>query len=462
MTTIGFRRRDPGRLAYRLIGAAAALGIVVGFTRLPMGTPTTPLDVVPPVDGAAAAPLLDGGGSLGLLPPAQRVAFWEKRVAGGGSFLDLINLADAYLDRSRAMGDLDDLQRAATALDRAAETAPDPDRVMVRRAMVAFALHDFVGAMQRADDVLRQSPDDLAALGVAGDARLETGDIAGARERYRRLAELAPSPAAWSRLGRLAFLTGDADAAARLVSRAAAASRAEGAPDAEAFYDFQLGDLHRATGDLVGAEAAYTASLAALPEYVPAMNGLAAVLAATDRRDEAIQLLERATARPPQPELVAALGDLYAISGQGARAADEYRLVDGIARLAAADGSVYDRQLVIFNADHERGLRDALSRARADLAVRGDIYGHDALAWVLYRLGRFDEAAVHAEAALALGTPDPRIAYHAGLIAAALDDDAQALSLLRLAVRGIALLPPLQAEVARAALTELQLDAARS
>ena len=106
-------------------------------------------------------------------------------------------------------------------------------------------------------------------------------------------------------------------------------------------------------------------------------------------------------------------------------------------------------------------LRDALSRARAELAVRGDIYGHDALAWVLYRLGRFDEAAVHAEAALALGTPDPRIAYHAGLIAAARNDDARAVSLLRLAVRGIALLPPLQAEAAHAALAELRAEATR-
>jgi tetratricopeptide (TPR) repeat protein len=461
MTTIGFRRPDQRRLAYRLIGAAVAVGIALALPRLPIGTPAAPADGVPPVDGAAVAPQLDGGGSLGLLPPAQRVAFWEERVADGGSFLDLINLADAYLDRSRATGDLDDLNRAATALDEAAITAPYPDRVIARRAMVAFALHDFVGAMRRADDVLRRTPDDLAALGVAGDARLETGDIAGARERYQRLAELAPSPASWSRLGRLAFLTGDPEAAARLVSRAAAASREEGAPDAEAFYDFQLGDLHRATGDLVEAKAAYSASLAALPEYVPAMNGLAAVLAATDRRNEAIQILERATARLPQPELVAALGDLYALSGHRARAADEYRLVDGIARLSAATGSVYDRQLVIFSADHERGLRDALSRAQAELAVRGDIYGHDALAWVLYRLGRFDQAAVHAEAALALGTPDPRIAYHAGLIAAARGDDQQALSLLQTAVRGVALLPPLQTDAARAALTQLQSEGAR-
>ena len=127
----------------------------------------------------------------------------------------------------------------------------------------------------------------------------------------------------------------------------------------------------------------------------------------------------------------------------------------GIAQLSSATGSVYDRQLVIFGADHQRGLHDALARARAELAVRGDIYGHDALAWVLYRLGRFHEAAAHAKAALALGTPDPRIAYHAGLIASARGDDVQAMSLLRVAVRGVALLPPLQADAARAALVEL-------
>ena len=259
----------------------------------------------------------------------------------------------------------------------------------------------------------------------------------------------------------MAFLNGDPDAAARLISRAAASSREQGLPDAEAFYDFQLGDIHRATGDLEGAEAAYTASLAALPEYVPAMNGLAAVLVATNRRDEAIRILELATARLPQPELVAALGDLYALAGDDARAEAQYRLVAGIAQLSSATGSVYDRQLVIFGADHQRGLHDALARARAELAVRGDIYGHDALAWVLYRLGRFHEAAAHAKAALALGTPDPRIAYHAGLIASARGDDVQALSLLRVAVRGVALLPPLQADAARAALVEAVVQVAQ-
>jgi tetratricopeptide (TPR) repeat protein len=399
---------------------------------------------------------LDGSGSLGLLPPSKRIAFWETRVAAGGSHLDLIHLADAYLDRSRASGALDDLERAATALDRAAETAPFPAQVTVRRALVAFALHDFGGAIERADAVLADAPEDLAALGVAADARLETGDLAGARERYQQLARLAPSPAAWSRLGRLAFLTGDVDGARRLVARAASVARDEGAPDAVAFYQFQLGDLCRAGGQLDKAEAAYSASLAALPDYVPAMAGLAAVLEATGRRGEAIDVLERATARQPQPELIAALGDLYALSGQKAKARMQYRLVEGIARLAAATGSVYDRQLVIFAADHRRGVANAVRRARAELAVRADVYGHDALAWALYRAGSLEEAAEQSRAALSLGTPDPRIAYHAGLIAAARGEREQAAALLLEALDGAAMLPPLQVPEARAALAALR------
>jgi tetratricopeptide (TPR) repeat protein len=442
------------RTATRLTGIGLALGLAWMLARGEAPAPAA--GQLPPAAALDAPVALDASGSLGLLPPSERVAFWEKRVAAGGSHLDLIHLADAYLDRSRASGALDDLERAATALDRAAKTAPYPVQVTVRRALVAFALHDFSGAIERADGVLAETPDDLAALGVAADARLETGDLAGARQRYQRLARLAPSPAAWSRLGRLAFLTGDVDDAQRLVARAASVSRQEGAPDAVAFYQFQLGDLCRASGELARAEAAYAASLDALPDYVPAMAGLAAVLEATGRRAEAIGVLERATARLPQPELIAALGDLYALSGQPAKARMQYRLVEGIARLASSGGSVYDRQLVIFAADHRRGLSTAVRRARAELAVRGDIYGHDALAWALYRSGSLEEAAEQSHAALALGTPDPRIAYHAGLIAAARGDREGAVALLQQALAGAAMLPPLQVPEARAELAALR------
>jgi tetratricopeptide (TPR) repeat protein len=460
MTTITIPSAGGRRGLARVAGLALAALIVLLATRLPSAAPAQPprppAAAQPAPDAAVPAPALDARGTLGLLPPAQRVAFWEGRVAAGGSYLDLINLADAYLDRSRVRGGLDDLTRAAAALDRAARTAPFPAQVSVRRAQVAFALHDFGGALRRADRVLHDDPTNLAALGVAADSRLELGDVAGAAARYRQLAQLAPSPAAWSRLGRLAFLTGDPDAAIPLVSRAAEVSRQEGAPDAEAFYEFQLGEMQRATGDLAAAAGAYERALAALPDYVPAMAGLAAVRNAQGNRDAAIALLETATARLPQPELVAALGDLYALAGRSADAQAQYRLVDGIAQLSAATGSVYDRQLDIFAADHDRDVATAVRRARAELAVRADVYGHDALAWTLFKAGNLAEASREATAALALGTPDPRLAYHAGLIFRARGEVARALPLLRLAVRGIALLPPLQQRRARTALAAVE------
>lgn len=56
---------------------------------------------------------------------------------------------------------------------------------------------------------------------------------------------------------------------------------------------------------------------------------------------------------------------------------------------------------------------------------------------------------------MALGTSDPRLAYHAGLIAVARGERERAAELLRVAVDGVASLPPLQAQTARDALASL-------
>jgi len=44
------------------------------------------------------------------------------------------------------------------------------------------------------------------------------------------------------------------------------------------------------------------------------------------------------------------------------------------------------------------------------------VYTHDALAWVLFRLGRLDEAAKASEIALSRGTPEPLFHFHAAMI----------------------------------------------
>jgi tetratricopeptide (TPR) repeat protein len=60
----------------------------------------------------------------------------------------------------------------------------------------------------------------------------------------------------------------------------------------------------------------------------------------------------------------------------------------------------------------------ALSLAQEELAERGDIFTHDALAWALAAAGRIDEAQAHMARALAHTTQDARLYFHATVIAA--------------------------------------------
>ena len=94
------------------------------------------------------------------------------------------------------------------------------------------------------------------------------------------------------------------------------------------------------------------------------------------------------------------------------------------------------------------------SRERS-LETRRDIYGHDLLAWVLYRMGRFDEAREASDRSLALGTTDARLWFHAGMISSALGEKDRARAELS---RALALHPefdPLLAPVAAETLEDL-------
>ncbi len=447
--------------------AGAALLIATGSWVLAGPRPAPAQDVASePVGGldvvGGAATALDGGGTDGMLDPDGRVAFWEARIAAReadglvAGAIDLLHVTDAYLDRARLSGDTADLTRAAAALDRADGRVVDPIAVESRRALVALGYHDFSAALALGERILAERSNHPVALGIVGDAQLELGRIDQARAAYERLSEVAPSSPAWSRQARLSFLVGDLDTAVMLIERALAEARDVGSSESVAFYQFQLGELHRLTGRAPEAGDMFEAALAEVDDYVPAMLGLAHVRAALGDLDEAIVLTERAAAAVPQLGTVAFLGDLYAARGNADAAEVQYELVDRIHEVDVANGSAIDRQWVLFAADHHRRLDEATRIARAEIAERIDVYGRDALAWALFRSGDADGAWVEAQAAIQLGTPDARIALHAGMIAAARGDPAVARRLLDTALAAPAALSPLLVTEAQAVLASLR------
>ena len=76
--------------------------------------------------------------------------------------------------------------------------------------------------------------------------------------------------------------------------------------------------------------------------------------------------------------------------------------------------------------DEHAELREVRQRRLQYLAerrTRGDIQTHDAAAWALYRVRRLDEARRESDAALALGTRDATLLFHAGAIRLAQGDE---------------------------------------
>ena len=212
------------------------------------------------------------------------------------------------------------------------------------------------------------------------------------------------------------------------------------------------------TGDRRAAAKEYAAALAADSGSFLAHSGLARVAAADGDLDEAIRQLSAAIAIVPQPDFLARRGDVYtlrAAAGDTKLAKDDYATVEAIASLAGEAAGVYDRSLALYLANHGLDATRAIGLAQTELVVRKDVYGYDAAAWTLLAGGRAPEAETLINQALAVGTKDAKVLYHAGMIAAALGTTDQARSFLE---QSIALDPsfdPLQLTRARETLAGL-------
>jgi tetratricopeptide (TPR) repeat protein len=134
----------------------------------------------------------------------------------------------------------------------------------------------------------------------------------------------------------------------------------------------------------------------------------------------AIDAYLRAQATVPMPEYAEALEDLYMRSGDPHRARQQRELMDAIEITMRASGEKTNRNVVLLYADQNRDLDRATELIENEIVLRPDVYTHDALAWVLFRRGKFEEAQRASATALSLGTPEPLFHFHAGMILDAL------------------------------------------
>jgi tetratricopeptide (TPR) repeat protein len=403
---------------------AAAVIVVGSYAVATIRPVAVPADA--PVSETTVGPLerpsIDGGGTSSA-PLAQiddSIEAWSRNIAGNASdFLAATNIATLYHGRARLSADLSDYERALTAARTALDIAPTHAPARAIEAAILFSMHDFDGAYTAADALVSDDPTQVAALATRFDAALELGRIDDARADLARLAAIG-GPAVLIREARLATVTGDPALALERAREARSAAMADEVED-PGFYEYAVGEYARLAGDAEAARDGYTHALRYRGDDLGALIGLARIDAFEGRHDVAIDGLRRATAIAPQPESLALLGDLLASRGDPS-ATEAYDTVRFIGRLGDIQAATFDRQLLMFELDHGGASEELLERARRTLAERPDWSGHHAVAWALYRLGRYGDAADAIAGARALGADSARLRYHDGATRLALGD----------------------------------------
>lgn len=413
-----------------LLGATAlVIGTAVLLGGILAGNPTAG-SASETRQGAAASRLLDGFAPGDTAAYAARL---ERRVETSPEDAEgLALLGLAYQQRARETGDPGFYPRAEEALHRSLRLVTANDLGLTGLAALAASRHRFPEARRLARRALSLNPYSAPALGILGDAQVETGDYDGAFATFDEMAALKPTVASYARIAYARELLGRTGAAVEAMKLAVSAAASTSEPAAWALVE--LGNLYYNSGRLRPAERAYREALARFPDYHRAQAALARVEAARGQVDGAVALYERALEAVPQPEYAARLAETLAAAGRDEEAAEAYELVNAMQRLLAANGARTELETALVDLDRDVNVADALARARGAYAERRSIEAEDVLAWALYRNGRCQEALRHSERSLRLGTRDALKLFHRGMIERCLGSTAGARTAFRAAL----------------------------
>ena len=375
-TTSGRGRRKLTVMALGAVGLATALtcAALVAPDRAARAAPTyVPAD---PAQVVATVPRRD---------PAEALA--RQTLAAAPDRVELaVQLARGDIERYRALSDPRYLGRAQATLGRWWTLAEPPPEVLLLRATIEQAIHQFPEARADLDRLIRRSPDDAQAQLTRAVVATVTADYAAARDSCHAIEHLASPIVVATCEAPLDAIAGKADLAYARLARLVAAGRS-GDAAVRGWALTQLAELADMRGDTDAAAAHAGAALALDPDDAYARNLLADVLLATGHTADASRLL--AGREPIDSHLVR-----RAIAEHDLHGADADRLVAAMrGRIAAAA---------------ERGDRIHLrEEARFTLAVELDAARAVALAADNWRVQKeLADARLLAETALAAGDPD--------------------------------------------------------
>lgn len=360
-------------------------------------------------------------------------------------------LAVAYIRRARETGDFSLNANAQTAVDRALEIEPQNYDAQKLKTSLLLTFHRFAEGLEVGRKLQAANPRDSFVYGVLTDANVELGNYKEAVEAVQKMVDTRPNMESYARVAHVRSLHGDSDGAIEAMSLAARVADPMD-KEAQSWCLVSLGNEFYQVGRFEEAEKQYDAALITLPDYHLALAGKGHARAAAGDYENAVKFLTQTQTRVPTTEVVIALGDVYAKTGNAEKAAEQYKLAEFIEQKL---GNLEQSRLALLWADQDTKLDEALAIATREHAARKDIYTADIYAWCLYKKGDFPAAKTAINEAMRLKTKDALFFYHAGMIEKGLGNKKAAKDFLQKALKTNPSFDLLQAEKARTALQEL-------
>ena len=366
-------------------------------------------------------------------PTAAGIEALQARLAQDPDDAEALrDLGLALLQRVRETADPSLYERAEEAFEQARSLAPEDAMILVGIGGLELARHDFEDALETAHDALSLRPGLAPAKAIEVDALVELGRYPEAVTAAADLLALGIDLTSLARASYLREVHGNLDGALTAMEQAAAAPSL--APENTAYVTTIKGNLLVLVGRRPEARVAYDDALALVPDHAPAMTGLGRLAVGDGDLTAAVDWFDRAATIAPLSEYLVALGEAQEASGDRIGAQESYDLVPFETELFEANGVDVDLESALFEADHG-DPHTALRLAQAAYAERQTIRTADALAWASHHTGRATDARRLSDEALRLGTRDPLLAYHAGMIASAAGETSEAIRLLTEALR---------------------------
>jgi tetratricopeptide (TPR) repeat protein len=347
------------------------------------------------------------------------IEFYGRRLAEDpASAADRVTLAKLFFTRSRITGSEADLTRAEElARESIAERAQRNYQAFELLASILMARHEFREARTIAAQVDSIDPGSHSHLALLGEIELELGDYDAAARHFGAIQYDGRNFTTGARLARWYELTGRLGKARTFLKQSILKvdHRDDLPREQVAWFHYRLGDLELRAGNTGAADSAFNRGLTRNPGDPRALGGLARSAFARGDWQRAIEFGERATAAQLDPGTLGIVSASYYRIGNSEQAASYAKAMSASA--LEQPGPIH-RAWGLFLLDHGSATDRArvLELARRELEDRKDVYGHDLLAWALYRNGQLAEARAEMKIALSQRTEDVMLAGHARAI----------------------------------------------